>query len=162
MIIAAVGGATDQATAEMAAYDARVAELGARLREGTVSFVRVVPGGFQLYRAAPNAYAPIAIMTEVGVVRPDFEIGTDETSWERLDWEGIVNLTGDVLFYVVGGADEEATQLEAEVTANPIWQQLSAVQVGQAYRVSAEQWMSFGGLHSAHAVLDDIEQYLAE
>jgi len=162
MIIAAVGGATDQATAEMAAYDARVAEIGAQLREGTVSFVRVVPGGFQLYRAAPNAYAPIAIMTEVGVVRPDFEVGTDETSWERLDWEGIVNLIGDVLFYVVGGADEEATQLEAEVTANPIWQQLPAVQVGQAYRVSAEQWMSFGGLHSAHAVLDDIEQYLAE
>jgi iron complex transport system substrate-binding protein len=162
MIIAEVGGATAQATEEMAAYDARVAEIGARLREGTVSFVRVVPGGFQLYREAPNAYAPIAVMTEVGVVRPDFEVGTDETSWEQLDWEGIVNLTGNVLFYVVGGADDEAPQLEAEVTANPIWQQLPAVQAGRAYRVNAEQWMSFGGLHSAHAVLDDLEEYLAE
>lgn len=161
-IIADVGGATEQANADMAAYDARVAEIGAQLREGTVSFVRVVPGGFQLYRAAPNAYAPIAIMTEVGVVRPDFEVGTDETSWERLDWEGIVNLTGDVLFYVVGGANDEAPQLEAEVTANPIWQQLPAVQAGQAYRVNTEHWMSFGGLHSAHAVLDDLAQYLAE
>lgn len=31
-----------------------------------------------------------------------------------------------------------------------------------SYCVNAEQWMSFGGLRSAHAVLDDIEAYLIE
>lgn len=72
------------------------------------------------------------------------------------------DIVGDGLFYVGGGADDEASQLEAEVAANPIWQQLPAVQASRAYQVNAEQWMSFGGRHSAHAVLDDLEQYLAQ
>jgi iron complex transport system substrate-binding protein len=69
-----------------------------------------------------------------------------------------------VLFYVVGGADdnEDGSALEAAVTSHPIWQQLPAVQAGRAYRVNTEHWMNFGGLRSAHAVLDDVERYLAE
>ncbi len=163
-IIADVGGATEKANAELAAYDARVAEIRKNLRDIEVSFVRAVPGGFQLYRAAPNAYAPIAVMSEAGVVRPEFENGTAENSWERLDWEGIVNLTGDVLFYVAAGANDAdgAAGLVDEITANPIWQQLPAVQAGEAYRVNPDHWMNFGGLHSAHAVLDDLEKYLTQ
>jgi iron complex transport system substrate-binding protein len=162
--VAAAGGVSERAEQAFAEYDARVAAISAQLPSVTVSFVRVAPGGFQLYREAPNAYAPIAIMTEVGIARPDFEVGSDENSWERLDWEGLINLTGDVLFYVVGGADddEDGSALEAEVTSNPIWQQLPAVQAGRAYRVNAEHWMSFGGLRSAHAVLDDIESLLMQ
>lgn len=159
-----VGGVSELATEQLAEYEARVADISSRLRDVEVSFVRVVPGSFQLYREAPDAYAPIAVMSDVGVVRPDFEIASGDNSWERLDWEGITSLTGDVLFYVAGGASDidGAAQLEEEVTSNPIWQQLPAAQAGQAYRVDAEHWMSFGGLHSAHAVLDDIEEYLTE
>jgi ABC-type Fe3+-hydroxamate transport system substrate-binding protein len=38
-----------------------------------------------------------------------------------------------VLFYVVGGADddEDGSALEAAVTSHPIWQQLPAVQAGR-------------------------------
>jgi len=161
--IAEAAGVPERAAEGFAEYDARVAELGARLRPVELSFIRAVPGSFQLYRAAPNAYAPIAVLSEVGVQRPAFETGTDDNSFERLDWEGVTNLTGDVLFYVIGGAnDDEQSSLADEVTNNPIWQQLPAVQAGQAYRVDAEHWMSFGGLRSAHAVLDDIEEYLTE
>ncbi|MEM7033496.1 MAG: iron-siderophore ABC transporter substrate-binding protein [Chloroflexota bacterium] len=162
--IAEAGGMPQRAEQSLADYDARVAEIQGRLIEGEVSFVRVVPGGFQLYRSAPNAYAPIAVMTDAGIIRPEFETGTDENSWERLDWESIVNLTGDTLFYVLGGADDDegAQQLEAEVTSNPIWQQLPAVKAGRAYRIDAQHWMSFGGMRSAYSVLDDLEQYLTE
>jgi iron complex transport system substrate-binding protein len=47
-----------------------------------------------------------------------------------------------------------------EVTSNPIWQQLPAVQAGEAYRVDTTHWMGFGGLRSANAILDDVETYL--
>ncbi|MEM7125953.1 MAG: iron-siderophore ABC transporter substrate-binding protein [Chloroflexota bacterium] len=162
--IAGAAGVPEQAGELFTEYNARVAEVNEKIRDVEVSFVRVVPGGFQLYRSAPNAYAPIAIMTETGVVRTEFETGTDDSSWERLDWEGITNLTGDVLIYVMGGADDDegANALEAEVTENPIWQTLPAAQAGEAHRVNAQHWMSFGGMRSAYSVLDDIEALLTE
>ena len=87
-----------------------------------------------------------------------------DTVLKRPDWEGLTNLEGDELFYVVGGGHDspEGQELEAEVTSNPIWQRLPAVQAGNAHRVSAEHWMSFGGLASANAVLADVEQYLTQ
>lgn len=154
----------ERADEGLAAYDERVAAIQGDLRDIRVSFVRIVPGGFQLYREAPNAYAPISVMMDVGVERPEFEVGTDETSFEQLSFEGLTNLTGDVLLYVAGGANDaiEAAQVEEEVISNPIWQQIPAVQADESYRVNAEHWMSFGGMRSANAVLDDIEQYLTE
>ncbi|MEM8529507.1 MAG: iron-siderophore ABC transporter substrate-binding protein [Chloroflexota bacterium] len=162
--IAEVAGVSERAEEEMAAYDERVAAIQGQLRDIQVSFVRMTPEGFQMYREAPNAYAPISVMMDVGVERPEFEVGTDETSFEQLSFEGLTNVTGDVLLYVAGGANDnvEAAQVEEEVTSNPIWQQLPAVEADEAYRVNAEHWMSFGGMRSANAVLDDIEQYLTE
>ncbi|MCA0458800.1 MAG: iron-siderophore ABC transporter substrate-binding protein [Chloroflexi bacterium] len=160
--IAAAAGVPERAETAFEAYDARIADLQALIPEDvTVSFIRVVPDGFQLYREAPNAYAPIAVMTEAGIIRPDFESGTDEESFARLDYEGVTNIAGDILLYVVGGANDDGGDLEATTLANPIWQALPAVQSGQAYRVGAQQWMSFGGLASAHAVIDDLFTYVA-
>lgn len=161
-ILGDIGGVPEHATTALDEYHARVDEIKGKIKEGTVSFVRIQPDHFQLYREAPDSYAPVAIMTEVGVVRTDFEIGTNENSWERLDWEGVLNLTGDTLLYVITGDAETSGQLEEVTINNPLWQTLPAVQAGQAYRVNAEQWMIFGGLRSAHAVLDDIETYLTE
>jgi iron complex transport system substrate-binding protein len=72
-ILGKAGGASERAAAPLA-------ELRESLPPVEVSFVRVVPGGFQLYHEAPNAYAPIAIMTEDGITRPGFEVGADENS----------------------------------------------------------------------------------
>lgn len=68
-----------------------------------------------------------------------------------------------ILFYSASLDDSpEGRDLEAEVTSNPIWQALPAVQVGNTYCGSAEHWLSFGGLASANRVLDDVERYLTE
>jgi iron complex transport system substrate-binding protein len=161
-IIAAAAGVPERAETAFDEYNARIADLQARMPENvTVSFLRIVPDGFQLYREAPNAYAPIAVMSEAGITRPEFESGTDEESFARLDYEGLTHIEGDILLYVVGGSDDDGEQLEAETLDNPIWQALPAVRAGQAYRVDAGPWMSFGGLGSAHAVLDDLFRYVA-
>jgi hypothetical protein len=46
------------------------------------------------------------------------------------------------------------------VLDNPLWRQIPAVRNGEAYRVDVAQWMNFGGLRSAHLVLDDVEEHL--
>lgn len=160
--IAAVAGVPERAEAAFEKYNARIDALQALIpEEVTVSFLRIVPDGFQLYRAAPNAYAPVAVMSEAGVIRPEFENGTDEESFVRLDFEGLGSIDGDILLYVVGGVDDDGQQLEEATLSNPIWQLLPAVEAGQAYRVDAAHWMSFGGMRSAHAVLDDLFRYVA-
>jgi iron complex transport system substrate-binding protein len=160
--LAAAAGVPERAETAFDEYDARITALQALVpADVTVSFLRMAVDGFQLYREAPNAYAPIAIMTEAGVVRPDFESGTDEESFARLDYEGLANIEGDILLYVAGGSEDDGNQLEADTLSNPIWQALPAVQAGQAYRLDFGPWMSFGGLSSAHAVLDDLFRYVA-
>jgi len=160
--IADAAGTPERAENAFDTYDARIADLQTLVPDDlTVSFLRIVPDGFQLYREAPNAYAPIAVMSEAGVIRPEFESGTDEESFARLDFEGLANIEGDILIYVVGGANDRAAQLEEDTINNPIWQTLPAVQNEQAYRVDAGHWMSFGGMRSAHVVLDDLFTYVA-
>lgn len=160
--IAAAAGVPERAETAFDEYNARIADLQALIPDDTtVSFIRVVADGFQLYREAPHAYAPVAVMSEAGITRPEFESGTDEESFARLDYEGLTHIEGDILLYVVGGASDDGGDLEADTLSNPIWQALPAVQAGQAYRVDAGPWMSFGGLRSAHAVLDDLFKYVA-
>ena len=162
--IAKATGTEDQAEAALAEYDARTRAISREVQDTQLSFVRMIPGGFQVYVEGPSAYAPFSVLEDAGVARPPFETADDDTVLKRPDWEGLTNLEGDVLFYVVGGGHDspEGQALETEVTSNPIWQRLPAVENGNAYRVSAEQWMSFGGLASANAVLDDVEQYLTQ
>ena len=159
--VALVAGKSDLADEKLAAFEQTVADTAAALPAGaTVSFVRIVPGGFQVYVAGPSAYAPMSVLTEVGLKRPAFETVEDDTVLKRPTMEGLLELQGDVLIYTIGGAHHEgdAKALEAEVTSNPIWQALPAVQSGRAVRVEPTHWMGFGGLNSAYAIVDDIRR----
>ncbi|MEM9342047.1 MAG: iron-siderophore ABC transporter substrate-binding protein [Pseudomonadota bacterium] len=157
--VASVAGADSTADEKLAAYQTAVAETAAALPEGaTVSFLRIVPGGFQVYVAGPSAYAPMAVLTELGIERPPFETVSDDTVLKRPTMEGLLELQGDVMIYTIGGAhhDGDAKALEDEVTSNPIWQALPSVKAGRAYRVEPTHWMGFGGLDSAYEIIADI------
>ena len=162
--IAGAAGVAEGAETAFDVYEARTEAISERLKGVELSFVRLIPGGFQVYVEGPSAYAPFSVLQDAGVARPPFETAEDDTVLKRPDWEGLTNLEGDVLFYVVGGGHDSpgGRDLEDEVISNPIWQALPAVQTGEAHRVSAEHWISFGGLASANAVLDDVERYLTE
>jgi iron complex transport system substrate-binding protein len=161
--IAEAAGKPDRVAEGFEEYNVRIAEIEPRLRDIEVSFVRLLPGGaFQVYLDGPSAYAPFSVLAEAGVRRTAFETTNTDTVLIRPDFEGIPNLIGDVLLYTVGGVNDvvKGDELVNEVTSNPIWQQLPAVQAGEAYRVDTTHWMGFGGLRSANAILDDVETYL--
>lgn len=159
--IAQAAGREDIAEAQLAAYQKDVSTLRKKLPAGeTLSFVRLVPGGFQVYVEGPAAYAPFAVIAETGLKRSAFETVSDDTVLKRPTMEGLLQLTGRTLIYTVGGGHDELTQsdLIAEVMAHPIWQEIPAVKAGRAFEVDADVWMAFGGLHSARAILQDLEQ----
>lgn len=160
-ILADVTGRGEAARDAFAAYDRRVADIRARMPDVTVSVVRITPWDFQVYLDAPNAYGPFAVMREAGVRRSAYETGSDGPTVKRPDWEELAALDGDVLLYIVGGAnDSDRSGRHEEVVSNPLWQMLPAVKTHRMHRVDAATWMEFSGLASAHKVLDDIERLI--
>ncbi|MEM9903184.1 MAG: iron-siderophore ABC transporter substrate-binding protein [Pseudomonadota bacterium] len=159
--VALVADAEDTAEAKLTAYETRVAETAAALPEDAMlSFVRIIPGGFQVYVAGPSAYAPMSVLTELGIERPPFETVQDDTVLKRPTMEGLLELQGNILIYTIGGAHHEgdAEALEREVTSHPIWQALPSVRNARTYKVEPTHWMGFGGLASAHAIIDDVRE----
>lgn len=160
-ILARAGGQEHQAQELMAAYDARVQALRPRLPSTTVSVVRITPWDFQVYLDSPRAYGPFAVLRDLGIHRSAYETTDSSETLKRPDWEDLAALDGDVLLYIVGGANSSATSgRHEEVLANPLWKMLPAVQAGRVHRLDAGTWMEFSGLSSAHRVLDDVERHV--
>ncbi len=159
-----VTGRKGVADASLAAYDARVAAIRERMKTKnlTVSTVRFAPDRFVVFVDGPDAYAPFAVLREAGVKRTAYETVTDGTIVKRPDWEELANLDGDVLLYVSASGFESGPDdaLEKQVTGNPLWRLLPAVQAGRAHRVDRGPWQSFHGIGSANRVLDDVERYI--
>nr|WP_255720469.1 ABC transporter substrate-binding protein [Acuticoccus kalidii] len=162
--LAEATGREAAAAALLAEYEARAAGIAERMpKDVTVSSVRITPWDFQVYLDAPAAYAPFAILADVGVERPPWETSEGGETVKRPDWEELGQLTGDVLLYIVGGANDSATSgRHEEVLANPLWQMLPAVRSGNVHRVDVGTWMEFSGVASAHRVLNDIERILID
>jgi len=161
-LLSEITGREDAANEALAAYEKRVSSIRARMKDVTVSAVRFAPGRFVVFVDGPAAYAPYAVLHEAGVKRTAYETVTDGTIVKRPDWEELANLDGDILLYVSASGFESGPDdaLEKEVTGNPLWQLLPAVQAGRAHRVDRATWQSFHGIASAHRVLDDIERYI--
>ncbi len=159
-----VTGREGAANAALQAYETRVAAIRERMKDRklTVSSVRLAPDRFVVFVDGPDAYAPFAVLHEAGVTRTDYETVTDGTIVKRPDWEELANLDGDVLLYVSASGFESTKDdaLEKQVTENPLWQLLPAVQAGRAHRVERGPWQSFHGISSANRILDDIERYI--
>lgn len=159
-----VTGREGVANAALKAYDTRVAVVRERMKDKdlTVSTVRFAPDRFVVFVDGPAAYAPFAVLHEAGVKRSAYETVTDGTIVKRPDWEELAALDGDVLLYVSASGFESGPDdaLEKQVTENPLWQLLPAVQAGRAHRVDRGPWQSFHGISSANRILDDVERYI--
>lgn len=155
-------GHEDQVAADLAAYQARLEDIRARMPDRTVSVLRITSWDFQVYLDSPITYAPFEVMRQAGVKRSAYETTDDPAqSMKRPDWEDLAALDGDILLYIVGGTnDSDKDGRHEEVLANPLWQMLPAVQSGNVHRIEAATWMEFSGLASAHRVLDDLERYV--
>ena len=162
-ILGKATGKGDRVDELLAAYEKRAAEIRSKVPDKTVSVVRITPWDFQVYLDGPNAYGPFAVLAEAGVRRTAYETTTDQTSLKRPDWEELANLKGDILLYIVGGAnDSETSGRHEEVLSNPLWKLLPAVRSGNVHRVDAGTWMEFSGVASANRVLDDVERIIID
>jgi len=159
--LAKATGREHRAEELLATYEARVAKLKPRIPDQRVSVVRITSWDFQVNLDGPNTYGPFLVLQDVGVRRTDYEKAQGNATLKRPDWEELANLQGDVLLYIVGGANNSDTNgRHEEVTGNPLWRMLPAVKAGRVYRVDAGTWMEFNGTTSAHRVLDDIERLI--
>jgi len=161
-LLAEITGRSERAEELLAGYETRLAEVRASVPEVAVSVIRITGWDFQVYLDTPNSYGPFLVLREAGVHRTPYE--TSDGTGPRLkrpDLEDLSALSGDILLYIVGGAnDSDTSGRHDEVLANPLWQMLPAVKSGNVHRVDAATWMEFSGVTSAHRVLDDIERFI--
>ncbi|PTW99977.1 iron-siderophore ABC transporter substrate-binding protein [Pararhodobacter aggregans] len=159
--VARLTGTEARLDALMAPFEARLAAVAARVPDTPVSILRITSWDFQVYLDQPDAYAPFALLHELGVRRPAYETGPDPMGMRRPDWEDLGQLDGEILLYIIGGTNASATDGRwEEVTGNPLWHLLPAVAAGRVYPIQSAVWMEFSGIGSAHRVLDDVERLI--
>lgn len=161
-LLAGITGRTEEMERRFAEYDARLADIRARMPDVSVSVLRITSWDFQVYLDAPVTYTPFAILQQAGVRRSAYETTDDPTlTMKRPDWEDLAGLDGDILLYIVGGTnDSDRNGRHEEVLGDPLWAMLPAVQAGRVHRVDHGPWMEFNGLASANRILDDLERYV--
>ncbi|MEU3185060.1 iron-siderophore ABC transporter substrate-binding protein [Streptomyces sp. NPDC006923] len=151
-------GRKNEAAQAVADYEAHVRRLTEALggpaaaRRTTVGFVRFVEG------ADTRLYLND---TFVGSLFKDLRVGrpaNQDTTGFSLDVspEQIDKADADVIFYSTYGDAEKSK--EAATTAGPLWQNLTAVRKGTAFKVDDSLWMLGIGYTGAGQILDAIGQ----
>lgn len=162
MFYAEVLGRTGKAGQLMRDYYQRIEEfqqqMGERLKEIEVSVIRIQPGAFaiDLRQSFPGT-----IIEDAGLRRPPAQ-REDGFELQNLSKERIADADGDVIFVWTYGSRsdiaQEAQSALARLKADPLWQNLDAVQEGKVYEVPA-YWIG-GSIETAHLILDDLFKYL--
>lgn len=151
----------EEAAGELLAdYEARAGDLAAALRDErgdlpTISMVRFLPGETRLYQKASFIGT---VLDDVGLPRPpsqDVEDFAATISAEQLEMAD-----ADMIFTTHYGPADDTTK--SELTNNPLWGELGAVQAGDVYEVPDDHWMLGIGIGAANLVLDDIGTLLLE
>ncbi len=100
------------------------------------------------------------MLEDVGLPRPPAQ-DVDDFALE-ISAEELAKADGDVVFTTHYGPAEDTTQ--GELTSNPVWETLTAVQSGDVHAVADDHWMlgiGIGiGIGAAGLVLDDLESLL--
>lgn len=150
----------DEAETLLADWEARVAQLRQQFADQDiqVSLVRFLPGMTRIY--LKDSF-PGQIVQDVGLQRPASQ--AEAGFVQEVSFEQIPQMNGDVLFYFTEaseGGGQSGRDIAQPWLTHPLWQQLEAVQSGNAHAVSDVVWTTAGGIQAAHLLLDDLEQYL--
>ena len=139
-------------------YRGRVDQFQQAIGENppTISVVRFTPGDTRIYQKESFIGT---VLEEAGLPRPPSQ-DVDEFAMLNVSAEAIPDMGGDVIFTTIYG-DGQETAL-TEITSDPLWQQLEAVQQGNVYEVSDDLWMLGIGYTAANGVVDDLTRYLVK
>lgn len=151
-------GKTDEAKKIMANYDRRTEEFKQAIGEDPpeVSIVRFLPGETRIYQKESFVGT---ILEDAGLPRPPSQ-DVNEFAILNASEEFIPKMGGDVIFTTAYGPQNKTTQ--KEITSDPLWRKLEAVQQGREYAVSDDLWILGIGPTAANGVLDDLNKYLSE
>lgn len=160
-------GMTDVANQLMAAYSDRLNDFktqmstSAAFREENhsleVSIIRVYPNIISIY---PRDTFAGLIVEDAGLARPSVQ---DQLRQLDISKESLHLADGDIIFLWSSESDQAQQEIQtkiAKLKADPLWQQLNAVQQGKVYEMPS-YWIGYSIL-TANAVLDDLFRYLVE
>jgi iron complex transport system substrate-binding protein len=149
---------TAEAERVVGGYEGRTGEFRDAVGENPpeVSVVRFLPGETRIYQKESFIGT---VLEDAGLPRPESQ-DVDDFAILNASAEFIPDMGGDVIFTTVYGPEEDSTK--QEITSDPLWRQLEAVQEGRVYEVSDDLWMLGIGYTAANGVLDDLEQYIVE
>lgn len=156
----------------VADYEERARAIGDALAEQgkavtEVSMIRFMPDQVRIYLTG----FPGSVLRDAGLQRPEAQRVEDWESSEQLieiSEERIPEMDGDVIFQMVSTEHyaQQGTQTVDEQmerwTSTDLWKKLSAVQNNQVVLVDESHWNLGGGILSANAMLDDLEDYFLD
>ena len=151
----------DQAQQALDEYYQRIedlkASLGDRYQNQTISVAGMA--GPNMFAYTQNSFSG-SILSDLGLDQPEAQkVDAPYGAIYDLSEESLEQtIDGDVLFFLAFAEDSEATFRELQ--KRPLWNQMRAVQKGQAYLVDSDTWIGSNVL-AANAVIDDLYKYLA-
>ncbi|WP_119069814.1 ABC transporter substrate-binding protein [Rubrobacter indicoceani] len=122
----------------------------------TVSVVRFTPGDTRIYQKESFIGT---ILDDAGLPRPEAQ-DVEDFALLNVTAEAIPDMAGDVIYTTV--YDREADTAKADITSDPLWQNLEAVQNDRVYEVSDDLWMLGIGYTAAQGVLSDLEETITD
>ena len=152
-----VVGRGDAAKANVAALQARGAELGAAIGDAIneeISLVRFAPGRTRIY--SDHSF-PGVVLDLVGFQRPALQRSAE--TFVQIGKERIPEMDGDRIFYFAPDDDNAESLANLEEWLNdPLFLQLEASKAGKVARVGELAWNLGGGIYSAYMMLDDLAE----
>ncbi|MFW6174563.1 MAG: ABC transporter substrate-binding protein, partial [Chloroflexota bacterium] len=129
--------------------------MGDRLDETHVTVVRSFPDHVRLYMK--DSFIG-TIIEDAGLPRPEPQ--DKDKFMEEISAERTRDLAADVIFELYWNPSE-GEQL-SQITENPLWDQLAAVEAGQVYEMDDEVWGTGLGPMAAMEVIEDLDGVLVE
>lgn len=159
----------DKGAEVLADYEARAKAVGEGLAEQgkadtEVSMIRFMPDQVRIYLTG----FPGSVLRDAGLQRPEAQQVEDWDASPQLieiSEERIPEMDGDVIFQMVSSEHyaQQGTQTVDEQmerwTSTDLWQNLEAVKNGQVVQVDESHWNLGGGILSANAMLEDLEEH---
>jgi len=145
-------------------FDSRINELRNKADlDKEISVVRFMGDHTRIYYT--DTFSGV-IFDEIGLKRPAqleefFADDPNDMFMRKAGKEQIPQMDGDILFYFTyETGDGTASATETEMLNDPLWQNLTAVQEGNVYKVDDAIWNTAGGVLAANLMLDDLEKYI--
>jgi iron complex transport system substrate-binding protein len=151
-------GMEDEGEEVVADYESRMEEFQSAVGENppAVSVVRFIAGDTRIYQKESFIGT---VLEDAGLPRPEPQ-DVDDFALMNVSEEAIPDMDGDVIFTTVYG--EESETALGDVTTDPLWQNLGAVEDGDVHEVSDDVWMLGIGYSAADGVIDDLNEYIVD